>query len=83
MSNPNEISDDPLGEIPPEHPWFAAVMAMVEELRAESYVGAISPPGPATTNDARNYDAGRVAMADDVLARMRRRYQASQRARSG
>lgn len=77
------VADDPLGEIPPDHPWFAAVKQVVKELRNESYIGAIAPPGQATNNDTRNYDAGRVAMADDVLARLRRRFEESQRARAG
>lgn len=70
-----------LGEIPPDHPWFQAVVAVVEELRVESYGAVLAPPGN-TNNDARNYDSGRVSMAEDVLGRLRR-YQQERRARAG
>jgi hypothetical protein len=77
MSSWHEI-DAALGEIPPDHPWYRAVVALVDELKHESYIGVLAPPGQATSNDSRNYDSGRVAMAEDILTRLRGRYSALQ-----
>lgn len=70
---------DPLGEIPPDHPWYRAIVKVVRDLRSESYPGLVSPPGTMTNAATREYDAGRVAMADDVLTRLQNRFTAAQR----
>jgi hypothetical protein len=71
--------NDPLGQIPQEHPWFQAVIGLVREMRSESEPGLLTAPGPTVTNDTRNYDAGRVAMARDIEVRLRRRQRLSER----
>lgn len=74
---------DPLGEIPPEHPWFQAIVTMVADLKRETYDSLVAPPGGPVTAATRDYDAGRSSMADDVLTRLRRRQAVAEKQRSG
>ena len=77
------MNDDPLGEIPPEHPWFLAIIEMVQGLKSETYESLVAPPGPAITASSREFDAGRCTMADDVLTRLMKRYKAAEKKRAG
>lgn len=54
-----------IGEIPIDHPWFQAVLAIVREKKEETYTSLLVPPTH-TSDAGRHYDAGRLSMAEDI-----------------
>lgn len=76
------MKDDPLGQIPPDHPWFQAVVQVVQELKGETYQSLVSPPTVGIPSAARDFDAGRCTMADDILTRLESRQREAERQRA-
>lgn len=65
-----------LGGVPPSADWPRAFVGIVEDMAAHTEDALLAPPGAVTAED-RVYNAGRIAFARDLLARLERYHRAA------
>lgn len=68
-----------LDNIPADHPWSRAIVELIDTLRTETELVLLAPPAAVSPED-RTYNAGRMAFADDLLARLEAAYRAAAKA---
>ena len=64
-------------QIPPDHPWARVVVEIIEDMAEDTQSMLLAPPAVCTSED-RVYNAGRVAFAEDLLARLTTWHRAAQ-----